>query len=319
MRLRRAAAALAVVIGAVGAACDGGAERGAGETRARAAATSGWGFAEPMSQRRSYVAAAEVDGRIYVAGGMVGETGRPLALFERFDPEANAWVALPRLPEPVRAGAGASVGDSIYVVGGATPAGPGAQVFAFDLAAGAWRSAASMPEARFNHAALALDGKLYVLGGFLGTEEQDDVFVYDVRADRWSRAAPLPRPNHAFGAVAFDGEIWVVGGRRGEEVLREVWIYDPRADRWRPGPPLPEPMELLGAAASGREIHAVWEATYQVYDFEAGRWRSEPGPAVHRHGLAVFAVEDVLYAVGGCTTELRDTQVVERRSLRRGS
>jgi hypothetical protein len=36
---------------------------------------------------------------------------------------------------------------------------------------------------------------------------------------------------------------------------------------------------------------------------------------VHRHALALFAVGDRLYAVGGCTTRLRDSAVVETRLL----
>jgi hypothetical protein len=313
----RFAPALLVALVALASACDAGGDRSAADAPGRPVGEgAGWSFAEPMSQRRSYVAAAELGGRIYVAGGMVGETGRRLALFERFDPAKNAWTTLAPVPAPVRAGAGAALGGAVYVVGGATEDGPGPQVFAFDVRRGAWSERAPLPEPRYNHAAVALGGKLYVLGGYRGDREQDDVFVYDPGRDRWRRAAPLPRPSHAFGAVAFRGEIWVIGGRRGEAIVREVWIYDPDRDRWRAGPTLPDPMELLGAAAAGSEIHAVWESTYHVYDAGAAVWRKEPPPTVHRHALSLFALDEALYAVGGCTTELRDTQVVEILDLR---
>ena len=154
-----------------------------------------------------------------------------------------------------------------------------------------------------------------MLGGYSEGEERRDVFVYDPSADRWSRAAPLPRPNHAFGAVAFRGELWAIGGRRGDDVLSEVWIYDPAADAWREGPPMPKPMELLGAAVAGDEIHAVWESTYQIYDAATRGWRRGPRSLVTRHGLQAFHVHGALYTVGGCTTELRDSQVVERRRV----
>ena len=42
-----------------------------------------------MSQRRSYIAGAQVGAAIYAAGGMVGETGRPLATFSRYDAAAR--------------------------------------------------------------------------------------------------------------------------------------------------------------------------------------------------------------------------------------
>src|SRR5919108_1254685 len=104
------AVALAAALGA----------RSPGEARAEPAP---WTFAQSMSQRRSYVAAAELGGRIYVAGGAVGETGRFLAVFQRFDPWTNSWTTLTRLPQPTRAAAGAALDGKVYVIGGQTPAG----------------------------------------------------------------------------------------------------------------------------------------------------------------------------------------------------
>jgi hypothetical protein len=125
----------------------------------------------------------------------------------------------------------------------------------------------------------------------------------------------LPAPNHTFGAVVFRGEIWTIGGRRDEEILDEVWIYNPAEGRWRSGPPLPEPMELVAAAVAGDQIHAVWESAYQIYDARTGDWSSGPRPLVTRHGAKAFVVAGALYTIGGCTTDLHDTQVVERRRL----
>ena len=38
-----------------------------------------------MSQRRSYFASAGLGGSVYVAGGMVGNSGRHLDAFARYD------------------------------------------------------------------------------------------------------------------------------------------------------------------------------------------------------------------------------------------
>lgn len=290
---------------------------GSPEARRERAEVAPWRRAPAMSQRRSYVAAAEWVGKIYVAGGMVGETGRRLAVFQRFDPEKGAWTTLPRLPEPVRAGAGAAVGGRIFVIGGSTPAGDGRQVFAYDVARGRWERRAPLPEPRYNHAAVALGRTVYVLGGVGADEERSEVFAYDPRRDAWSKVSELPEPMHAFGAVAFRGRIWTIGGRRDGRVLRSVWIYDPATGRWQRGPALPKPMELLGATVSGDEIHAVWESKYQILEGRSRTWRQGPVPLVTRHALSAFAVGGVLYTVGGCTTDLRDTQVVERRNLGR--
>jgi hypothetical protein len=285
---------------------------GAGADDAEAAP---WTFGESMSQRRSYVAAADIGGMIYAAGGMVGETGRPLDLLARYDPTTDSWETLQRLPEPVRAGAAAAVDGVLYVIGGSTAEGNTTAVRAYDPDADEWTDRAPLPEPRFNHAAVALDGKIYVLGGFHEGEERRDVSVYDPEADTWSEGPQLPFPNHAFDAVAFDGDIWMIGGRRGEEILNDVWILDPATGEWREGPAMPKPMELLGAAVAGDEIHAVWESTYQIYDAASGTWRDGPRSLVTRHGLQTFFLQGEVITVGGCTTQLRDSQVVERRIL----
>ena len=303
--------ALAVALAAL---CVGAAT-GALAAGGPAAPDAGWERVASLSQRRSYIAAAELGGRIYAAGGMVGETGRPLATVSRYDPGRDAWRTLTPLPEATRAAAAAALGGRIVVAGGTTAAGNVATVLTLDPRARAWRRLAPLPAARFNHRLVALGGRLYALGGFVRGRERRDVYVYDPATDRWRSGTPLPRPVHAFGAVAFRGELWVVGGRRGERVLREVWILDPRTGRWRAGPAMPKPMELLGLAATGDTLHAVWESTYQVYDRARGRWRAGPVPLVTRHALQAFAIDGSLYTVGGCTTALRDSQVVERLSL----
>jgi N-acetylneuraminic acid mutarotase len=309
MRVLVAAGVVAVLVGL--AATLGTLGDGAEEAQA-----SPWELAQPMSQRRSYIAAAEIDGKIYAAGGMVGETGRPLDLVARYDPTTDTWETLHRLPDPLRAGAGAAAGGLFYVMGGTTEDGNTADVNAYDPATNTWTPRAPMPEHRFNHAALELGGKIYVLGGYLEGEERREVFVYDPATDSWSEGPELPIPNHAFDAVAVDGEIWMIGGRSEDEILSDVWILDPETGQWREGPAMPEPMELLGAAVADDEIHAVWESTYQVYDTTTGEWTTGPRSLVTRHGLQTFYVDGVLFTVGGCTTRLVDSPIVERRVLR---
>src|SRR5918994_4699166 len=59
-----------------------------------------WERVASMPQRRSYVAGAQVGSLVYAAGGMVGETGRPLATFSRYDTRRDAWSQLTPLPVP---------------------------------------------------------------------------------------------------------------------------------------------------------------------------------------------------------------------------
>lgn len=277
------------------------------------ASKPGWTWAPPMPHRRSYTASAEIGGKIYVAAGMVGNSGRPLDLFERFDPATNEWSSLRPLPKAFSAAAGAALDGRMYVVGGNSPEASGHQVYAYDARRGRWRNVTPLPAPRTNLAAVALGGKLYAIGGLDPVQPTDTVFVYDPRTTRWSEAAPLPEALHALAATVFRGEIWALGGRVASQAIsRRVWIYNAKRNQWRPGPTMPRPMELLGADTVGARIHAVLESTYLIYDGRTSRWSREPGLRVPRHALALFAVRGRLYAIGGCIVpQLEDSPIVE--------
>ena len=51
-----------------------------------AVAPPAWHTAASMPERRSYFAAAQLGGDVYVAGGMVGASGTYVRRLERFDP-----------------------------------------------------------------------------------------------------------------------------------------------------------------------------------------------------------------------------------------
>src|SRR5918997_5850013 len=117
MRWRRVSATL------LAAAALGGCSTGEEEAAPEPSVEGGWMQVASMSQRRSYIAAAQVDRYIYAAGGMVGETGRPLATFARYDTSRDLWQTLRPLPVPTRAAAAAAGGGPGFRMGGADPAG----------------------------------------------------------------------------------------------------------------------------------------------------------------------------------------------------
>lgn len=286
------------------------------------AVTPAWAFAPHMPHRRSYTASAELGGRIYVAAGMVGNTGRPLDIFERFDPGANEWTSLPFVPESFSAAAGAALDGRMYVVGGngSSKAADGRQVFAYDVARRRWSRKTSLPAPRTNLAAVALGGRLYALGGLDPFHATRSVFAYDPARNRWSRAASLPEALQALAAVAFHGEIWVIGGQTSAgKATDRVWIYNPGRNRWRAGPRMPAPMETAGATVAGDRIYVVLESVSLIYDARTRRWTRGSSLQVPRHALAVFAINGTtLYAMGGCAVpQLEDSSVVEKIRLPR--
>jgi hypothetical protein len=280
-----------------------------------------WRYAPPMLHRRSYTASAEVGGRVYVAAGMVGNSGRPLNLFEVFDPVEREWSDLPLVPEKFSAAAGAALGSTMYVIGGngdrKNKAVDGRQVFAYDIQTRHWTRKASLPRVRTNLAAVALGSEIYALGGLDPFYATKGVFVYNPATNRWRSGTPLPEKLHALTAVAFRGEIWVIGGQDAAgKATNRVWIYNPGSRRWRAGPRMPRRMETAGAAVMGDKIHVVLEKNYLIWDAQTRRWSIGPGLETPRHALAVFALDGTLYAIGGCITPvLEDSAVVEQLKL----
>jgi N-acetylneuraminic acid mutarotase len=272
-----------------------------------------WSPAPQLTHRRSYPASAQIDGKIYVAAGMVGETGRPLDRLERFDPSRNEWTSLTPLPISFSAGAGASLNGRFWVVGGDnSPEADGRQVFSFDVESGRWRRETPLPAVRMNLAAVSFRGKLYATGGLDPEQPTRTVFVYDPKSRRWARGTPMPVALHAHSASVYKGEVWVFGGRdRSVARQRGVWIYNADKDLWRAGPSLPAAMDTLATSVNGDRIDAIVDDYYFIYDGE--RWKPGPTLEVPRHALAVYTIDDTLYAVGGCLhPQLRDSTVVEK-------
>jgi Kelch motif len=281
----------------------------------------GWRLAPPMLHRRSYAASAEVGGKVYVAAGMVGNSGRALNLFEVFDPAEREWSDLPLVPEKFSAAAGTALGSTMYVIGGngdrKNKAVDGRQVFAYNVLTRRWTRKASLPRARTNLAAVAVGKEIYALGGLDPFFATKSVFVYNPATNRWRTGKPLPEKLHALAAVAFRGEIWVIGGQDAAgKATNRVWIYKPKSRKWRAGPQMPRRMETAGAAVMGDEIHVVLETKYLIWDARTRRWSIGPGLETPRHALAVFAIDGTLYAIGGCIAPvLEDSAVVEQLQL----
>ena len=276
-----------------------------------------WEPAPQLTHRRSYPASAQVGGKIYVAAGMVGETGKPLDFLERFDPETGEWSRLASLPVAFSAGAGAVLEGRFWVTGGNNSKEvDGRQVYSYDVQADRWRAEPRLPATRMNHASVAFAGKLYVFGGLDPVNPTKTVFVYDPATRRWSEATPMPVALHAHSASVYRGEVWIFGGRdRSLARQRGVWIYDVENGRWRRGPALPQPMDTLSTAVNGDRIDALVDDYYFVFDGE--RWREGPTLDVPRHALAAYTIDDTLYAVGGCLhPQLRDSTVVEKIEAR---
>jgi N-acetylneuraminic acid mutarotase len=117
-----AAVALDSALYVIGGRSDGSGDANTGELDRYDPAVNGWTVLAPMPTARSGHAAAVVSGRIVVMGGEVNFDNPPTYVFpqvELYDPAANTWTALDPMPVPRHGIGAATVGELIYVPGGA--------------------------------------------------------------------------------------------------------------------------------------------------------------------------------------------------------
>ena len=129
-------------------------------------ASDTWQRLAPMPAEREHLAAAVVDGRVYVIGGRWGDRGN-LRVVEEYDPATDSWRT--RAPMPTARGGltAATLDGRIHVLGGEAfdPARTFADHEVYTPATDRWEAAPPLPTARHGLASAALDSRLYVIGG----------------------------------------------------------------------------------------------------------------------------------------------------------
>jgi N-acetylneuraminic acid mutarotase len=197
-------------------------------------ATGTWSTKKPMPTARYSAAAAVINNRICVAGGMnifSGLAGTPaLNAMECYDPVTDSWSSGPTMPTG-RQGLGSdALGSFAYAVGGNCCLGPAFQPLAtverYDAAANTWSTVAPLPTARNFVAVVNAGGLLYAIGGYGAgpSGSLPTVEAYDPSAAAWKAKTPLPPSVWGVSAVQSGGVIYVFDqdGR--------TWQYTPAND-----------------------------------------------------------------------------------------
>lgn len=218
----------------------------------------------PIAVNHAAVAAGtgRCRGQLYVYGGFTatGSLSGEVDALQRYDPRTNAWTTLAGSGIPRGAATLASVGCSLYAIGGAGGGVVHRTVQVYDIRRGAWRQAASMRVAREHLASVAIKGRILVFGGRDFGKNLDATEELDTRTGKWRRRPPVPTPRSGFGAAAVRGWAVIVGGEQlseGTETIRPVEVFDPRTRRWRRVSGMITPRHGLGVISSGLRVFAI--------------------------------------------------------------
>ena len=184
-------------------------------------ATDTWSTKANMLTSREGLAAAAIDGKLYVVGGYNGSytTTPPVRDFEPalevYDPATNTWSTKANIPTPRANPAAVAIDGKLYVVGGRSVDGyaTGLDVLeVYDPVTDTWSTKANMPTGRHGLAAVPIFGLLYAVGGRNSQGLSKKLEVYDPVTDDWSTLDDMSTARKWLAAAAIDGKIYAAGG-----------------------------------------------------------------------------------------------------------
>ena len=276
-----------------------------------------WATKTPAPTKRTEVAAAALDGKIYVIGGFAKSIAFTSALVEEYNPATDTWRE--RAPMPAgrhHVGIGV-VNGRLYVIGGFHHSllniwNPSTTVYEYDPGRDQWTTRNPMPTPRGALAVAVLAGKLHAIGGYGKDGNTGAHEVYDPVADTWSIAAPLqvPRDHHAVAAVG--GRLYAVGGRLNRQYSQNLPVnemYDPSTNQWTRKADLPTARSGITAQVVGGRIYVFGgeapSGTFrenEAYDPDTDAWYSQAPMPTSRHGLGSAVVGGKIYVLCGGPT-----------------
>ncbi len=277
------------------------------------------GAGEPPAARMSDPGRSEVAGAywrkfglIVVSGGFVpsalgGLTASADLLF--YDVAADEWTEGPDLPGPRDHATMATVGGSLFLVGGYTTGLSGAtdEVFRLDSPDGAWEAVASMGTPRGALATAAIQGRLIALGGVNDDGVLASTEIYDPDTDEWTPGPSLAAEREHFGAAVVGRRVYAVAGRNPRNLTSVESLRFRRGNaqgEWAQAPELEFSRGGNGAATAGGVACTAGgeEQAGTIGPVEClvdGEWRHVADLEVPRHGLAVVGVRRNLHVISG--------------------
>jgi N-acetylneuraminic acid mutarotase len=198
--------------------------------------TDTWKALAPMPSRRGAGAAAVVNGKIYVIGGVEPAPG-PKEEVIRLG--LNTWPS--------------------HAVGTNEE---------YDIATNTWRERSPMPTARNHLAVAAVGGKIYAIGGRVGSafvlssSPTDIVEEYNPATNMWGNVmARMPTPSGGLAWGVYKGCIYVSGGEMQSwqmtGVFRFVEAFDPALNQWFVLPSLARARVGMAGGIIGDTLHLV--------------------------------------------------------------
>ncbi|MBI4393286.1 MAG: hypothetical protein HY556_05745 [Euryarchaeota archaeon] len=204
----------------------GGYEGGSPSTIAaswKVATEAAWRVLDALPRARAAHAAAVVEDRIYVVGGL-GASGL-IGEVDVYSPDSGQWSVAPALPTPRDHLSAGSFDVRLFVAGGrkATLSSNLDTLQVLDTRSLEWKEAARMPTARGGLAGAMFGGLFFTLGGERPDGVHAEVEVYNAGLDTWASYTKMPTARHGLCAAGTSEELVVVGGGISQASSRDAF------------------------------------------------------------------------------------------------
>src|SRR5215211_2695664 len=282
-----------------------------------------WTLGSPMPTPRTEIAAALLDGKIYIVGG---KTKTELTdVVEAYDPSSDTWnTNISPLPFPMDHVGLDTYNGKLYLVGGFIEPDEGPHrrainsLFIYDPLKNEWEEGEPMPTARAGLTAKFIDGILYAIGGSTGDNEGQVGLneAYNPKTNSWTEKTPMPTARHHITSQLVNGKLYVIGGRE-TDVLSSIdtnEMYDPKQDKWVRLEPMPTKRSSIssgyldgGIYVFGGEKEEGSFDTNERYDLKTNKWTEDIPMPTPRLGLESVEYGGKIYIIGGKESQSRSS------------
>jgi hypothetical protein len=275
-------------------------------------------IASMTTSRAAHTATLLPDGRVFVAGGLGGDSG--VASTEVFDPTANTFASGPGMSVARTGHTATLLSNGKVLIAGGYNGSYLASAELYDPAANSFTPVKAMNAARSGHVATVLpNGKVLLVGGVgVGWTFLSSAEVYDPATNTFTPTGDMlaARESHT-ATLLSNGKVLIAGGHRGRRpsvtIYSSTEIYDPATGRFTAGSEmtrirhkheavlLADGRVLIAGGSDERDGHGAY-ANAEIYDPASGNFRATGNMNSARYklqGTGVLLSDGKVLVAGG--------------------
>jgi N-acetylneuraminic acid mutarotase len=157
-------------------------------------------------------------------------------------------------------GGGGGVPSGFMILGD-TSTSPSGYTYTGKSMEASWTARANMPTARAGHVAAVVNNKIYAIGGVSATVPLATNEEYDPATDTWTTRASMLTARYGSAVGVVNNKIYAIGGCNvwpwGTSALGSNEEYDPATNSWATKTGMPTARTHLAVAAVNNKIYAI--------------------------------------------------------------